>query len=110
MSGNRFVPVPGTATDIGAENTTWVAGASGGIQEVTGGGLSSPQGTGVRVSGGLGGPWVVNAAGEIHKWENGSFRQMPGSASDIAANAQGDAWIIGSQGRAAQPRQRQRRR
>jgi hypothetical protein len=54
----------------------------------------------VRVSSGADGTaWVVNQAGEIHRWQNGSFQKMPGSATDIGVNAKGEAWVVGTSAR-----------
>ena len=54
----------------------------------------------VRVSAGADGTaWVVSQASEIYQWRNGSFQRLPGSAFDVGANAKGEVWVVGTQGR-----------
>jgi hypothetical protein len=50
---------------------------------------------------------VVNDSGEIYQWSQGSFRRIPGTALDIAANANGDVWMVGA-GQGQRGRQRRR--
>ena len=54
-----------------------------------------------------GSAWVVNDSGEIYQWSQGSFRRIPGTAVDIAANASGDVWMVGA-GQGQRGRQRRR--
>jgi len=54
-------------------------------------------GNGVRIAAGDdGSAWVVNDSGEIYQWSQGSFRRIPGTAVDIAANANRDVWMVGA--------------
>ena len=56
-------------------------------------------GGGVRISAGADGTaWVVNQRGEIFRWETDGFRRVDGTAMDIAANASGETWMIGTRG------------
>jgi hypothetical protein len=65
-------------------------------------------GNGVRIAAGdAGSAWVVNDSGEIYQWSQGSFRRIPGTALDIAANANGDVWMVGT-GQGQRGRQRRR--
>ena len=68
-------------------------------------------GNGVRIAAGDdGSAWVVNDSGEIYQWSQGSFRRIPGTALDIAANANGDVWMVGAGQRGQGQRGRQRGR
>jgi hypothetical protein len=54
---------------------------------------------GERVTAGANGTaWAINQSGDIYQWTNGEFRRMPGTAMDIAANAEGQVWIVGNAG------------
>jgi streptogramin lyase len=93
----RFINVPGTARDIGAESSIWTIGRDGNVRELQSNGrFSGVRGSGVRVSAGPNGQaWVVNEASEIYRWNGGQFERVAGAALDVASNARGDVFVIG---------------
>ena len=95
---DRFITVPGTASDIGAESSVWIIGRDGAAQEMQSNGRFSPaRGSGVRVSAGVDGrAWVVNEIGEIYRWNGGAFERMPGTATDVSVNMRGEAFVVGT--------------
>jgi len=52
-------------------------------------------GSAVRIDVGPEGPWVVNAAGGIYKWNGRAWDHMPGEAVDVGVGADGSVWVIG---------------
>jgi hypothetical protein len=121
-NGSSWTLQPGCATDIavGADNTVWTLGCS----SVSGGNHklnkwngsawvqdSSSGAYGVRLSVGRkrgststttapSVPWIVRADGSIFRRSanstssSGTWEQLPGAATDIAANAAGYPWAI----------------
>ena len=96
-NGKSFERQEGTARDVGAGNSVWVVGQENGLHELQrDGAFSQNRGTGVRVTvGANGAPWAVTANGDIYRWRGQAFEQVPGTATDIGANARGDVWAIG---------------
>jgi hypothetical protein len=96
--GDRFVGVPGSARDIGAESSVWIVGRDNGLQELQSNGrFSSPRGAGVRISAGAKGmAWVVNDANEVYRWNGAGFERMPGAGTDVGSNARGEVFLIGT--------------
>ena len=113
--GERFVGVPGFATDIAAETSVWIVGRDGALQELQSNGrFSASRGAGVHITTSANGvAWAVNNLGEIYRSVPGGFERMPGAATDIGANARGEVYVIGVASapppqpeRRAQPRRR----
>jgi hypothetical protein len=106
--GDRFIRVPGSARDIGAESSVWIVGRDGTIQEMQSNGrFSQSRGTGVHVSaGGDGKAWVVNERNEIYHWNGSGFERVAGSATDVGSNFRGETYIIGTPVTGPQPERR----
>lgn len=95
--------LPGLGTDIGVgpRGQVWLVG----IERVDGGSpvyrwngrdWSRVEGGAVRVAvDPQGRPWVVNAAGEVLRFERGSWQRLPGLLSDIGIGANGAVWAVG---------------
>jgi peptidoglycan hydrolase-like protein with peptidoglycan-binding domain len=117
-SGTSWTKRPGCAKDIGIgpDNSIWVLGCaqtssgdfplfkwngSGWTQDQTGG-AGVRISVGKRLDSGLTVPWVVNAGGGIFRrsanntTSSATWQQLPGAGKDIAANAAGYSWLIGT--------------
>jgi len=96
-NGRGFQVQPGGARDIGvAGNSVWLVGTDSSIYEVQRNGkIVDRRGMAARIAVAGSVPWVVTDKGDIYRWRGTSFEQVPGSASDIGANARGDVWVIG---------------
>jgi hypothetical protein len=96
--GSRFIVRSGTARDIAAGDDVWIVGTDSQIYRRSDNAWMPMGGRGERISAGSGGTaWVVNETGDIFQWQNGEFRPVRGTtAVDIAANANGDVWIVGT--------------
>lgn len=100
--GSAWDPIPGWASDIGAEETACVIGGNDSIWKWNGEKWVGFPGDAVRVDlDGDGLPWVVNRRGEIFRWTGGDWEGKPGGASDIGAGGtpgHPSAWVIGGGG------------
>ena len=107
-AGRDFVKQEGGALDIAATGGVGVIGTDHLVCQLGSTGWDLRGGNGVRIAAGdAGSAWVVNDSGEIYQWSQGSFRRIPGTALDIAANANGDGWMVGA-GQGQRGRQRRR--
>jgi hypothetical protein len=96
--------IPGAAYDIGvgANGAVWVIGtdpAMGGysIYQWTGSSWIKSNGAATRIAVDAAGvPWVINVYGNIYRHVTGGWQQIPGSAMDIGAGADGSVWAIGA--------------
>ena len=102
-ANNKWVSVPGlTATDIAVSKNIWA------ISNVkTAGGYTiheydDSKKTWIKRPGGAvriavsqwGNPWVVNSAGQVWRWSNGTFQLVPGiNATDIGIGANAHVWV-----------------
>ena len=102
-SNNKWVSVPGlNATDIAVSKKIWA------ISNVkTAGGYTiheydDSKKTWIKRPGGAvriavsqwGNPWVVNSAGQVWRWSNGTFQLVPGiNATDIGIGANAHVWV-----------------
>jgi hypothetical protein len=105
-----FQKVQGTARDIGADNDVWIVGTDNAVRQMRRAGeWGDTRGSAVHISVSSRGPWVVNDANRIYRWENGSFTEVPGAATDVGVNARGDVWVIGVPGALVTQRPAERR-
>jgi hypothetical protein len=109
-TGERFVPVPGSARDIGAESSVWIVGRDGGLQELQSNGRFSPsRGGGMHISAGTNGQaWVVNDQYEIYHWNGSGFERIPGAGSDVGVG-RGEVFLLGVPGSAPSSTSQERR-
>ena len=101
-----WAPAPGQATDIavGGEGSVWAIGAepTGSpdkqILRATPEGWTVVPGAAVRVAvGPMGRAFVVNAAGEIYRWEE-TWTRIPGIAVEVAMSPDGTLHAVGRKG------------
>ncbi|QJR16540.1 tectonin domain-containing protein [Usitatibacter palustris] len=108
-NGSGWSGVNGDIRDIGVNSRSeeiWAIGGGGegdgnyGIYQwhKTAGWQKKPGGA-VRIDvDRFGSAWVVNAKGEIFRWESGRWVQVPGRAKDIGIGDDNSVWVIGMDG------------
>jgi hypothetical protein len=105
---NGFDPLaaPGCATAIAySSSALWILGCDSpsagnhGIYKYEGGAWRQVAGAAKSIAvSPEGTPWVVNAAGEIYRWNGSAFARLPGvqgCATAIAVGANNSAWVLG---------------